>query len=356
MRFYTFLLFLIQTIYLFGQSKPPSEENLEKLNALVTKLDSKGFYGTILVAHKDSILFAKGYGFRDAAKQLPNTRKTIFGTGSLTKQFTAAAILKLEMQGKLSVRNKINMYFPQLPSDLKDIQIHHLLTHSAGFPVAIGSDYDAISENEFIDQAFAAAERIKPGSHHEYSNVGYALLSIIIEKVSGISYEAYLKKNLFDPAGLENTGYVLPDWDVNSIAKGYTKKEEWGKPNDKPWNKDAPYLHLKGNGGLLSTVEDLFKWHLALKGDEILSQEAKAKYYGKHIEEIPGEDSYYGYGWVIIPTGDGTDLVTHNGGNGIFFADFWRLFDEELTIIMMTNKATNYTEDLCVRIARTLLN
>ena len=78
MRFYTFLLFLIQTIYLFGQSKPPSEENLEKLNALVTKLDSKGFYGTILVAHKDSILFAKGYGFRDAAKQLPNLELFLF--------------------------------------------------------------------------------------------------------------------------------------------------------------------------------------------------------------------------------------------------------------------------------------
>nr|WP_299384592.1 serine hydrolase domain-containing protein [Allomuricauda sp.] len=353
---------LVITICVLGinlglcQSKKPKAETIGKLNAFMSKLESSGFSGTILIAHKDSIVHVKGYGYRDLKNNLPNTVHTVFGTGSLTKQFTAAAILKLEMQGKLSVNDKLSKYFNHVPANLSEVQIHHLLTHSAGLLGAIGSDYDPIGESDYIEQAFKTANNIQPGSVYEYSNVGYALLSIIIERVSGQTYETYLKEHLFDPAGMKNTGYKLPNWDPNSIAKGYTKKKEWGRPNEKPWDSDAPYLHLRGNGGILSTATDLFTWHLALLGDGILSEGAKRKYYGKHVAEVPGEPAYYGYGWVIIPTGGGTELVTHNGGNGIFFADFWRLFDEELTIILLCNKAGNKTEDLAMKIARILLN
>ncbi|MCL6265174.1 serine hydrolase domain-containing protein [Flagellimonas myxillae] len=356
MRNYILVILIMAIGLCRAQSTKPSAANLEKLDEYMAKLDSKGFSGTILIAHGDSILHADGYGYRNLEQKKSNTVTTIFGTGSLTKQFTAAAILKLEMQGKLLVQDKISKYFSKVPAALSGIEIHHLLTHSAGFPVAIGSDYDKISEEEYITKAFASAKHIEPGSEHEYSNVGYALLSIIIEKVSGENYETFLRENLFNPAGMKNTGYLLPNWDEQNIAYGYSKKKVWGKPNEKPWDSDGPYLHLKGNGGILSTVEDLFAWHLALLGDEILSKEAKSKYYGKHIEEAPGDPSYYGYGWVIIPTGGETDLITHNGGNGVFFADFWRLLEEELTIILMSNKANDFTVDLAVNVARILLN
>ncbi len=360
MRFFILILAMLTIKVSLGQSEDQknliTERAQNKLENILTKLENKGFSGSILIAHGDRIIHSKGYGFSDLNINQRNSPTTAFDIGSLAKQFTAAAILKLEVQGRLNVNDKISKYFKGLPADLQEIQIHHLLTHSAGFQGAIGNDYDKISKAEFIIQAFETANRIEPGSIHEYSNVGYSLLSLIIEQVSGDTYEAYLKQYLFDPAGMKNTGYVLPKWEPNTIANGYSKNKEWGKPNEKPWDSDGPYLHLKGNGGILSTVEDLFSWHLALLGEEMLSEDAKSKYYGKHIEEQPGDPAFYGYGWVIIPSRRGTDIITHNGGNGIFFADFWRLLDEELTIILLSNNASRCPEDLAVKLARTILN
>ena len=336
-----------------GQQQIAPEQQADRLEKYISRMEAKGFSGSVLVATKGSKILSRGYGNANIGTK--NTNNTVFDIGSVTKQFTSAGILTLEMQGLLSTNDKIDKYIVGVPSDGKVITIHHLLTHSAGLPDAIGNDYEQISEEEFLKTAFSKIKKDQIGTRHEYSNVGYTILALIIEKVSGQNYENYLRRNLFLPAGMEQTGYVLPQWNTKHVAMGYAKKDPWGTPLDQNWDTDGPYLHLKGNGGILSTVEDLYKWHLALLNDRILSSEAKKKYYGKHIKEEEDGDFYYGYGWAIFPTRRNTQLITHNGGNGIFFADFWRYLTEDITIIVLANKSDEKSENMAANLARILL-
>ena len=182
--------------------------------------------------------------------------------------------------------------------------------------------------------------KFEMGTAFSYSNVGYSLLAIIIEKVTGITYEQYLYANLWKHAGMEFTGYTRPNFDGNFIATGYYKDDKvWGKPTEKNWDKEAPYWHLKGNGGILSTTEDLYKWNVALLSDNILSQLAKETYYHPKLRVNETDNPYYAYGWDVMKTNRNTIRVQHNGSNGIFYADFSRYIDEGVTIIMLSNKA-----------------
>ncbi len=324
-----------------------------KLDTYLNQLEENNFSGSVLVAQNGKILLEKGYGYANRDQSVLCAPSTVFDIGSITKQFTGAAILKLEMQRRLSVQDKLSDYFTDLPQDKKDITLHHLLTHSSGLPPAIGDDYTEIGAQEFVNEAFGRKLLFEPGSAYEYSNVGYSILGIIIEKVSGASYEEYLTKHLWMPAGMNQTGYQQPKF--GEIAVGYKNHKKWGKPTDKKWSANGPYWHLKANGGVLSTVQDMYKWHLALLDNKILDAKAKAKYFKKHIEEGEGANSYYGYGWAIFPTPRNTELIAHNGGNGIFFADMWRYLDEDITIITMTNAVNRKVERITSNIAGILL-
>lgn len=195
-------------------------------------------------------------------KKIKNSPKTVYDIGSITKQFTAAAILKLEMQGKLSTNDKISKFFDGIPADKQQITIHDLLRHQSGLISNIGRDYEKITEKEFLDKVFSSKLQFSIGSSFSYSNIGYSLLAIIIEKASNQSYETYLYENLWEPSQMEMTGYKRPAFDKKMIAIGYENDNKvWGKPTDKEWDGVSPYWHLKGNGGILSTTEDLYKWH-----------------------------------------------------------------------------------------------
>src|SRR5262249_23190544 len=155
-----------------------------------------------------------------------------------------------------------------------------------------------------------------PGSRFKYSNVGYSLLAAIVEIASGGPYEKYLRRTCWLPAGMEHTGYVSPGWDKSLLAHAYRKDEtDWGTPLDHLWDNDGPYWNLKGNGGILSTMDDMYRWTQALQGDKILPEEWKKKLYTPHMAEGPAAKSHYGYGWAIAKTSRGTRLIAHNGGN-----------------------------------------
>ncbi|WP_299532563.1 serine hydrolase [Ulvibacterium sp.] len=325
------------------------------LQKYLQSLEKKGFSGTILIAKKGEIIVHNAYGMSDKSRGLKNGKKTIYDIGSVTKQFTAAAILKLEMHKKLSVNDPISKYFVEIPMDKKEITIHHLLTHTSGLVASIGSDYEEISEKDFLHRVFASQLKSDIGEKFRYSNIGYSLLSIIIEKVSGMGYETFLNKELFRPSGMQNTGYRLPNWDSNSIAKGYSKKREHKKPNEEHWGKDGPFLNLMGNGGILSNAEDLFKWHTALLGNAILDKKAKEKYFYPHIPEDASGESFYAYGWVHMPFGPGRTAIWHNGGNGIFFGDFWRFVQEDVAIIVMSNKYRRAKDDVIAEKISTII-
>ncbi len=343
------------SITLISCSSNAQDEKITNIESYLNKLEQNDFSGSVLVEYKGEKILSKGYGNSDKANSIENTPNTIFDIGSVTKQFTAAAILKLEMLGKLRVEDKIAKYFPSIPKDKTDITIHHLLTHSSGLVDGVGDDYESISEKVFLERVFSAPLLSKIGKEYHYSNVGYSLLAIIIEKVSGISYETFLNENLFKPAKMMQTGYTVPKWAKNTIAVGYNNGNIWGKPNDKNWDKNKPFLNLKGNGGILSSTEDMYKWHQALLDNHILDEKAKEKYYKPYIREGKDANSFYAYGWAILPTPRKTNLITHNGGNGIFFCDFWRYLDEQITIIVMTNQSTRYSEIIASQIAGIIL-
>lgn len=299
-----------------------------------------GFSGAILVAKNGEIILENGYGLADRARRVPITPDTIFYVGSLTKQFTAAAILKLEMQGKLRVTDTLSQHFKDVPPDKAGITIHQLLSHSAGFPPSTDTYGIPVLKDEQLRLIMGMELKSAPGTEYLYSNPGYNLLGMIVENVSGEPYEQYLFENLFKPAGMLTTGYRNPKWDKDRFAHGYSGDVDRGSPLDRVyWLADGPSWKLRGAGVMHSTLADIYRWHLALEKDEILSGAAKSKSILPHIR-IEG-DEFYGYGWLINKTTPGKTLIQHAGSDGIFFADIRRYIDENVVIIGFTNDASN---------------
>jgi CubicO group peptidase (beta-lactamase class C family) len=312
-----------------------------EIPALADKLDgwltAAGFRGNALVSKGGTVLLRKGYGWADRENKVPYDAETVFSVGSITKQFTAAAILKLEMQGKLHVEDPISKYFPSVPEDKKAITLHQLLTHSSGLDSDFAGDYDPVSRDEYVKRVLASKLRSKPGETFYYANSGYSLLGAIVEIVSGTGYEKYLRENLFLPAGMKDTGYKLPGWPQAKIAVGYKDGKRWGRITEKPWADDGPYWALRANGGIHSTLDDMLRWHTALSGMEILSAAEKEKMFKGHLREGAGADTSYGYGWSIGESAWGTRAIEHNGGNGTYYADFLRYPDDDMVVILSTN-------------------
>jgi CubicO group peptidase (beta-lactamase class C family) len=311
-----------------------------KLDDYFRRLANFGFSGAVLVANDKVIVLAKGYGLADRERKLPCTPDTVFSIGSITKQFTAAAILKLEMEGRLSVGDPMGKHLPNVPEDKAPITIHHLLTHSAGLDSDFGpSDFEEVSRGELIRRSLASKLRSKPGERFHYANAGYSLLGAIVEMVSGQGYEAYLHDHLFKPAGMTETGYRIPDWNKDRLAQGYARGgKRWGTILERPWAEDGPYWNLRANGAIHSTLGDMYRWHRALQGEAVLSKEATRKLFARHIPEGEG-GLFYGYGWSIRTTRRGTNLISHNGGNGIFAADFLRYVDDGVCVFIVSNNA-----------------
>lgn len=309
-----------------------------RLDEYLTRAAAFGFAGAVLVAKDGQVILHGGYGLADRQRGIPITPETVFDIGSITKQFTASAILKLEEQGRLSVNDPIRYYLDGVPPDKAGITIHHLLTHSSGLQDVFGDDYEVMTRDSLVARALGSDLLWEPGVRYRYSNAGYSLLGAIIEKLSGRSYEAFLREELFVPAGLTQTGYRLPDWLKEKIARGYRQGVDWGTPLDKLWADDGPYWNLRANGGLLSTVGDLYRWNVALESGAVLSQLSRDKMFAPQVPENEERTSFYGYGWAVTPTMRGTNLIWHNGGNGYFFADFRRYVNEGMVLIFATNE------------------
>jgi CubicO group peptidase (beta-lactamase class C family) len=319
-------------------AEPATEPLGAALDAYLERTVPFGFSGVFLVARGGEVILEGGYGLADREAGTPVTPETVFDIGSITKQFTAAAILKLEDEGRLSTDDPIGRWLPDVPADRAGITIHHLLTHSSGLTGDLGGDYQVMPRDTLVRRALASELEAAPGERYDYSNLGYSLLGAIVEVASGLPYERFLHDRLLRPAGLEQTGYMIPAWTPQRLAVGYRGGQRWGTPLDHAWADDGPWWNLRANGGILSTVGDLHRWHLALEDDRLLSAGARRKMTEPHVSEGFG-DSHHGYGWAVSTTPRGTRLVAHNGGNGYFFADFLRYLDEDVVVLLATNRA-----------------
>lgn len=363
MKRYISIIAIILTLCVSCKNKTNSigtENSLEnRLESYIDECNKNGLSSSVLVAKDGDILYSDGVGLRNKTEKLPVTEETIFTTGSLTKQFTATAILKLQEEDKLSVNDSIYKFFENVPKDKQNITIHQLLTHTSGLVgnLGYGVDFVPISKEKFLSETYNSPLDFDPGKQFSYSNVGYSILAMIIEKVTQTDYETYLQENLFQKAGMKHTGYLSPKWDATQIAHGYKCGEDWGTHLIK-WKADSNQIswHLKGNGGILSNPSDLYNWYIALKENKIISKKSFEQLTFPHIKENESGDSHYAYGWTILNSDRNTKIIAHNGSNGVFYADFIQLPEENTVIIYMTNELRYDTQIVAWEIEQLLFN
>lgn len=335
----TFITF--STLSAFTQNT--NKELFKKIDAYLETSVTNGFSGVVLVSKRGEIILSKGYGWADRENKIPNSPSTVFNIGSVTKQFTASAILKLVEQGKIKTSDKISSYFAQTPIDKRDITIHQLLTHTSGVSNRMGGfRYDEASKEQFLKEFFESELHSKPGKKYQYANANYIMLTVILELVSGQTYSSFLKEHLFEPAQMKSTGYKSINFSTERLAHGYyynrdgEKWVDWGTTQQHlPYNNE--HWYSIGKGDIHSTIEDLYKWHNALKNNVVLTKKTRKIQETAYVAENDKMTSYYGYGWAISHSNRDTKIVAHNGSNGLYFADFVRFIDDDVVVIYITN-------------------
>ena len=229
------------------------------------------FMGVVLVARGGEVLFHKAYGHANLEWNIPNTPEAKFRLGSVTKQFTAASILLLEERGKLRTADPVNKYLAGGPAAWKGVTLHHLLTHTSGIPSFTGfPEYAEIRKRSHTPEQLVALFRGRPlefvpGEQYRYNNSGYVLLGYLVEKISGVSYERFVRQNLFEPLGMKDSGYDLSATVIPRRASGYTLRPN-GMVNADYTDMSVPH----GAGALYSTTGDLLRWIEGLFGGKVL--------------------------------------------------------------------------------------
>lgn len=291
------------------------------------------FNGVIAVARQGRILISRGYGYADTLFHDPNTPQTKFFIGSITKQFTAAAILLLNERGQLSLDDPISQYLPDCPSDPGDrITIRQLLTHTSGlpnytdFPEMILNRTAEIEPDDIIASFKDLPLESEPGTKFKYGNSGYVLLGAIIEAVSGQSYEAFLHKELFKPLGMLNSGYGRRETGLPNRAEGYMIDPTGHLVGAVPIH----FSILHSAGALYSTAEDMLKWDAGLRNGKILTP-------GSVSMMTSPQAGKYGFGWWIEQR-YGRTHVFHDGFLDGFNCTFDRWLEDGLAIVVFSNE------------------
>ena len=329
---------------------PTDAQIVTRVGEYMARLESLGYTGGVLVVRDGKIVMTHSYGMANRAAGIRADTSTVYNLGSITKQFTAAAILRLEEMGKLRTTDSIGHFFPDAPADKRGITLHQLLTHTAGFNSDYSpTDYEPTTRAEYVRRMFAAPLRSKPGSTHFYANSGYSLLAAIVELETGQDYEAALRHLVLQPAGMLETGYKAPNWNARRIAHGYQDGRDWGTIVDRIAMDGAPYWELRGNGGLHTTLGDMARWDAALATRSVLTDSSRTKFMTGYVNEGPNGLSKYAYGWAVMKTSRGTRLVTHNGGNGVYVAEFLRFIDDRVTIFVAST-VSELTATTAVRV------
>ncbi len=299
----------------------------------LAQMNVKGFSGAVLVMQKNKVLLKKAYGLADREWNIANTTDTKFRIGSITKQFTAACILQLIEQGKLNLDDKLSKFIPGFPKG-DSVTLHMLLNHTSGIASYTDqTDFIKVATQTFSNDSMISFFKSRPynfspGSKFQYNNSGFFLLGYIIEKVSGQSYENYLRAHILDKLGMMNTGADKLDSILPMRARGYSKVKS------KYVNADFISLAWPFSAGILySTVDDMYKWDRALYGTSVIFSSSKQKMV------TPGK-SNYGYG-IVIDSLENHLRIWHNGGIPGFVSNISRYVNDDVCIIVLSNDDFN---------------
>lgn len=310
---------------------------------------ARNFTGSVLVAKGGTVVFEKGYGMANFELDVPNTPNTKFRLGSITKQFTSAAILQLQEQGKLSVTDSACKYVEGCPEAWQKVTIHQLLTHTSGIPSY--TNLKDFPTPKFMRQPLTPVEVVmmtrdkpmdfEPGTRFNYDNTGYVMLGVILEKVSGEKYSDYLKKHIFTPLDMSDSGYDDTRALLKNRAAGYSPG-----PGGL---RNADYLDMSlphAAGSLYSTARDLYRWDRALYTEKVLSAKSKTAMWTP-------EKNNYGYGWTIAPV-HGHKHVGHGGGINGFSTYIGRFPDDDAVVVVLSNNEAAGAQAVATALAAAL--
>lgn len=348
------IIILIHSIGLFAYhghiySKSHHHAMHAKIDACLKRWEEQKFFsGSVLVAEHGKVILSQGYGMANYELDVPNTPDTKFRLGSMSKQFTAYAIIQLQEQSLLSVDDTLDKYIPDYPEGNR-ITINQLLTHTSGIPNFTSlPEYEQLAVlpttlNEIIATFKDKALNFQPGLQHRYSNSGYILLTDIIEKVSGQAYAQYLQDHIFTPLGMHNSGYDRHELVLHNRASGYSLYKQ---PKDAAQDacdiiQNASYINMQvpsGAGALYSTVSDLLLWDRFLHRNQAINRLISSLVkIDAQKEELAAMN--YGYGVVVD-----TDypllhkkIIGHNGGINGFATAMNHFVDEDIVIIVLSN-------------------
>jgi D-alanyl-D-alanine carboxypeptidase len=307
------------------------------------------FMGAALVAKDGKVLLEKGYGMANLELDVPNTPATKFRLGSITKQFTATAVLQLEEQGKLATSDLACKYVDACPDTWKAITIHHLLTHTSGIPSYTTREFMSKPQNvrvpltpvEILMLSKDKPLEFEPGAKWNYDNSGYIFLGAIIEKVSGEKYADYLRKHIFEPLDMQDSGYDDTRTVLKNRASGYQPSPK-GMMNADYLDMSLPYAA----GSLYSTVRDLYRWDRALYTDKVLSKASREKLFTSYKND-------YGYGWMLKPMVNHKQ-VGHGGGIHGFVTYIARFPDDDAFVVVLSNSVASNPTGIAAQLAGTL--
>jgi CubicO group peptidase (beta-lactamase class C family) len=343
-RLFTFLLLLTlvpATRLAVAQTPNANHDIVPKINEYMDALVKAGkFNGSLLIARDGQVVVSKGYGMSNFELDVPNTPQTKFRIGSTTKSFTAMAIMLLQQRGKLNVQDPICKYVPECPASWQQITLHHLLSHTSGLAKHDkAADYlktamMPMSVLQLIDSFKNKPADFKPGEKFDYNNNGYILLGYVIEKLSGRSYEVFLRDNIFVPLRMANTGYDQHELVIKHRAAGYVR------PDDRVGGTlmNAVYIDQSQSfsaGALYSTTEDLLRLDQALYTDNLLSLKTQEAMFTPASGEY-GPAPTYGYGWYINRQFN-RRAISHPGGVPGFTSMLTRFPDDKVVIILLGN-------------------
>jgi CubicO group peptidase (beta-lactamase class C family) len=347
-HYLSIFLFVISANALVAQSS--IDQQVDELLAKAYPTNEPG--AAVLVVKDNKVILKKGYGLANLNPSKPVTPEMIFRIGSITKQFTSTAILKLAEQGKLDLKANITKYIPDFNTQGKVVTIEELLDHTSGIKsytslpdvMAVEKKGLFVSTTDMLKTIQSQPFDFEPRSQWLYNNSGYFLLGVIIEKVSGVSYNEYVTKNLFKPAGMKSS-YV----DDPKLPYGFTTG--YAKANDTEY-KVADYVHTSipfSAGSIFSTVEDLWKWNQAVFNYKLIKKESLERAW-EPATLTNGSKVSYGYGWSITRVGD-SKAIGHGGGIDGFLSYEVYVPDLKLYVCILSNNTSKSPDEQAYRVA-----
>jgi CubicO group peptidase (beta-lactamase class C family) len=325
---------------------PQTTSTTSRMEQIVQdSVSRKVFMGTVLVARGDEILLDKGYGFANLELDVPDTPPTKFRLGSVTKQFTSAAIMLLQERGKINVNDLVKKYMPDAPAAWDKITIFNILTHTSGIPNYTNfPEYPALQAIPTTPQKLVARFIDKPldfqpGEKYSYSNSGYIVLGYLVEKLSGETYEKFLQENIFAPLGMNDSGYDSNTALIPHRAEGYAPNPAGGILNADYTDMTVPF----SAGALYSTTEDMLRWEKGLFGGKVLKPDSLV------MMTTPFKNNY-AFG-LEVRTVNGHKVINHSGGIQGFNTMVSYYPDDKLEVIVLSNINGAAPQDLSTKLA-----